>query len=665
MIGRIGLLRKKMETDAFSGVQEGIAMNTDCLKNMSLKARTALAVSGLFFVFAVCASYFTLSYFERKFKESISIQQFSHISSLADDIDDKFRIVQRALITAATQVPGDAWSGTESARRFLDGNGGARSLFDNGLFLVSAEGRLIAESPFNPGHRGMDFSRQEWFQKTGATGKPHISDPYLSSNSLGRPVVVLTVPVLDKVGNLRGMLAGSLDLLGENFLADISKVRIGKAGYLYIIDGNRIMIEHPDKARIMKPAAEPGVNRLYDRAVEGFEGSGETVASQGVLMLTSFKRLQTTSWILAANYPASEVYAPIFTAERYFAAVAVMGTAGLLLVTWLVVRRLMSPLAAVTRHVKQLPEKSGDERLITLDSGDEISVLAAAFNSMIGTLDRQREELRQEVAERRKTQEALAVKNEQLGEINSSLERLVEDSIAEIRKKDLILIQQSRQAAMGEMINNIAHQWRQPLNNLGLIVQSLQLDFETGNLNREEMKAASDKAMDTICFMSQTIDDFRNYFRPDKEKVRFNASRVVTSTLAIIEGSLNRFSIKMEINVTADPVIHGYPNEYAHVILNILNNARDALSEKEIGDPRITITIGTENEKSVVIIADNAGGIPEYVIDRIFDPFFTTKGSDNGTGAGLFMSKEIIDKNMGGRLAVRNTEVGAEFRIEV
>jgi signal transduction histidine kinase len=123
--------------------------------------------------------------------------------------------------------------------------------------------------------------------------------------------------------------------------------------------------------------------------------------------------------------------------------------------------------------------------------------------------------------------------------------------------------------------------------------------------------------------------------------------------------------IAIETRAMGDPVIHGYPNEFSQVLINILLNARDAIEERKVDNPRVTITIDTKDDKAVVIIADNAGGIPEEIMDKIFDPYFTTRGPDKGTGLGLFMSKIIIEKNMNGALTVRNTGEGAEFRIEV
>jgi signal transduction histidine kinase len=234
-----------------------------------------------------------------------------------------------------------------------------------------------------------------------------------------------------------------------------------------------------------------------------------------------------------------------------------------------------------------------------------------------------------------------------------------------LREKEQMLINQSRQAAMGEMIGNIAHQWRQPLNTLGLKIQQLLLFYDMDGFTREFLEQSVGKSMQLIQHMSKTIDDFRNYFRPDKEKVEFKVQEAIAGTLTLIEDSFKSRHIGFELVTKGDPVIHGFRNEFAQVVLNILNNARDVLTEREIKNPKVTITIGSENDRAVVIIADNAGGVPEEIMGKIFDPYFTTKGPQSGTGVGLFMSKTIIESNMGGRLSVRNHGNGAEFRIEV
>jgi C4-dicarboxylate-specific signal transduction histidine kinase len=264
-------------------------------------------------------------------------------------------------------------------------------------------------------------------------------------------------------------------------------------------------------------------------------------------------------------------------------------------------------------------------------------------------LDNQARELRRQQAEQ-------ALRDE-------TLQRL--EAVEALRRQEHILIQQNRQAAMGEMIGNIAHQWRQPLNTLGLFTQRLGFFYGSPSFNQEFLNTSVAKSMEIIQYMSRTIDDFRNFFSVEREKSEFTINEAVSRALTLVEAGFKECSIKIEKEENEDVIIRGFPNEFAQVLLNIFVNAKDAITERNIESPRLKITIGTENGASEVIIADNAGGIPVDIIDKIFDPYFTTKGPQQGTGIGLFMSKNIIEKNMGGRITVRNTDVGAEFRIEV
>ena len=277
-----------------------------------------------------------------------------------------------------------------------------------------------------------------------------------------------------------------------------------------------------------------------------------------------------------------------------------------------------------------------------------------------------------------KNQELLGAKAS-LSSLNRELEnRVIERTAAltqetaerlqameELRKKDEVLMQQSRQAAMGEMIGNIAHQWRQPLNAVGLLVQDLTLSYEYGNFNKAYLDSSTQKIMQMVRHMSQTIDDFRNFFTPDKEKTEFDPRQVVERTLALIDGSLSDKGIQVEVTSGDAPAINGHPNEFSQVFLNIMSNAMDAFSERGCRQPLVSVGISTRGGKAVVTIADNAGGIEPAILGRIFEPYFTTKEQGKGTGIGLFMAKNIVEKSMNGSLTARNCGDGAEFRIEV
>ena len=260
-------------------------------------------------------------------------------------------------------------------------------------------------------------------------------------------------------------------------------------------------------------------------------------------------------------------------------------------------------------------------------------------------------------------EEEIRHKQRRIEELNLTLEQRVLEEVAKNREKDYMLLQQGRLAAMGEMIGNIAHQWRQPLNTLGILIQDLRHAEHYEELNREYLDRSVEEAMKTINFMSRTIDDFRNFFGPDKEKILFSLAEALSMTLSIVGDGFRNNNIKIDLYMQDDADIEGYPNEYSHVLLNILSNAREVLLERGVEAPNVIIKLFRERGVSVITIKDNAGGVKDDLLDKIFYPYFTTK--NHGTGIGLYMSKVIIEKNMGGKLTVKNTGGGAEFRIEV
>lgn len=270
-----------------------------------------------------------------------------------------------------------------------------------------------------------------------------------------------------------------------------------------------------------------------------------------------------------------------------------------------------------------------------------------------------------DITEKRRQDELLAAQQKELEEINNTLEIRISDAVTEMRKKDDILIQQSRLTAMGEMISNIAHQWRQPLNNVGLIVQNLQLAFKLNDLSAEELDEDIAEIMKVLQQISETIDDFRNFFSYEENPSSFIVNEVVALSLSFVEPSLKRKGIWIELDEEPDIVENGYPNEYVQAFLNIILNASDALLDHQVTRPLISIHIFRENGRSIVTVRDNGGGINEDILPKIFDPYFTTKHQSTGVGLGLYMAKMIIDKKMHGSLTARNVEGGAEFRIEV
>jgi len=250
--------------------------------------------------------------------------------------------------------------------------------------------------------------------------------------------------------------------------------------------------------------------------------------------------------------------------------------------------------------------------------------------------------------------------------LNIDLQKKLSKQLEIMRQKDQMLMLQSKQASMGEMLACIAHQWRQPLNGISLITQNLMDGWEFDEFDQEFLYKNCHSTLDLVEFMNNTINDFRDFFRPELAAGDFNLKDIVQKTMRFVEHSLKQSNIDVEMDLK-DITAHGFPNYYSQVVMNIINNARDALEDKKVEKPVIMIKsfISSHSKHAVLTIEDNAGGIKSDVISQIFNPYFSTKTKEKGTGLGLYMSKVIIESNMKGNLTVKNTPSGACFRIEI
>ena len=250
------------------------------------------------------------------------------------------------------------------------------------------------------------------------------------------------------------------------------------------------------------------------------------------------------------------------------------------------------------------------------------------------------------------------IQEQKIEDINRNLKQKIKDALTQNTQQLRLLQQQSKLASMGEMIGAIAHQWRQPLNALNINIQNLDDDFEDGLIDKEFLDNFINKNSKIINFMSKTIDDFRNFYRVDKVKKDFYVKKAIRDVLSIQAVQIRAHNIKIILS-GEDKLIKGYESEFKQVILNLINNAKDAVIENSIKSPKINIEI-LENR---LLIKDNGGGIPANVLSRIFEPYFTTKDQGKGTGLGLYMSKMIIEDNMQGKLSAWNEKGWTVFEI--
>lgn len=318
------------------------------------------------------------------------------------------------------------------------------------------------------------------------------------------------------------------------------------------------------------------------------------------------------------------------------------------------------------QRVKRLQEASGhlaegdlDVRVADLAGGGELGSLGQAFDEMA---------------------RKLASREQELHELNQDLKKRVAEETERRISHERLLARHIRLAAMGEMIGAIAHQWRQPLATLGATVQSLRMAWERGCLDDAFLKKAEADAQKQLYYMSDTIEDFRNFFSPEKVVEVFDVLEKISEVLQLVTAQFANSNVTLEVVAQARKErlkIRGYQNEFKQALLNLVSNAFDAVVERMRGareqrtagtvavSGRVVITLSGAGDWVLVEVGDNGCGIPAEYADKVFDPYFTSKAEGNGTGIGLYMSRLIIEESMGGRISFSSSAEGTLFRIEL
>ena len=248
----------------------------------------------------------------------------------------------------------------------------------------------------------------------------------------------------------------------------------------------------------------------------------------------------------------------------------------------------------------------------------------------------------------------VADKTAELRRLNLSLEQRIAREVEASRRKDRIMFQQARLASMGEMLQNIAHQWRQPLGTLMMIIQSFQSKYLAGKLDEAFIESRVEDAIQVAQNMSHTLEDFRTFFHPHKMRTTFSLRYVIDKAVDLSKYQLKKENISVHVAIREDVHIYGYENEMIHILLNLIHNARDAFADKELLLRKILFVIRQTEDTAFVHVIDNAGGIDEALLPKIFEPYFTTKHKSAGTGVGLYMSQQIIEKHMHGKITCKN-----------
>jgi C4-dicarboxylate-specific signal transduction histidine kinase len=582
----------------------------------------------------------------------IYLSNRSHVTShmleaaraLSMTVDRELASIQAALQVLATSpafASGDLAAVHRQALQVL------RSYPEADIIVADITGQQLVNSYRPYGDPLPKRNTPETVRRIFASGNPIVSDLFFGAVTR-QPLIAIDVPVFS---NGRVIYDLSMTLHSKRVAAILSQGRLPANWFGTILDSKGVLVArtHESQRFVGRP-----LGPFLSKAMSGTpEGATELVNLEGIPAFESFSRSTVSGWAVVIGVPTAVVMA-----EMYEWLWWALGGVALLSLIGIVLAMMIGRRIARSIQLLVTPAR-------TLGNGEP--VIAVGPHSVRETEDVaaalvQASELLQGRAEERdRAQQALVVKQRQLEELNNSLEERISTTVRELRQKDQILIQQSRLAALGEMIGNIAHQWRQPLNALGLLLADIQDTHRANELTTKYLEQNIADGNRLVRKMSSTINDFRNFFRPDKEIVVFSVREQISAAISLVMPSFRNQNIDIRFDAPYDMQLVGFPNEYSQVLLNLLSNAKESIELSGVGAGVISIRLGKRDGLGCVTITDNGGGIPADSMDRIFEPYFSTK--QMGTGIGLYMSKMIIEHNMNGSIEACNVDGGAQFTV--
>ncbi len=602
----------------------------------SLGGRLVVALSVPLLMVILAAWGAIYLHFRPRIVEQVSRQQLGLVDSVALGIEQQLQDATRALEAVALGMPSDQERTPSRVQAYLNQQHALRSLFGYGLVHLDAQGKVVAESPLPPGpsRTGVDLSFRPYFQAARQTKSALVSDPYVSSRTPFHPAILVVVPLLDAGGGFQGILGGQLDLLDtKGFLPRILELKVGSGGYLFLFGHDRTMILHPERNRILQQDVRPGVNRLFDKAIQGWEGAGETVNSQGRTFISAFRKVKGTPWILAANYPAEEAFAPLRRFRAPFLLTLAMATVLLCLVVWQVT-------AHATKDLKRLTELASREDFDTrelpdlgLGGRDEVAVLSSALLLLRARVHTHTQAL--------------------------------ETANADLHQA-LIRADAAHKAKI-EFLANLSHDVRTTTNAVLFMVSSLQ-DPPLGAPQQEYVSTLQQQAQ-TLFTLLNTILDFSKLEAGQVRLELLNFDLRLTLADLTTQWKLATTAKGLEFDFQIDPEVpsnlRGDPTRIRQILSNLVGNALKFTERGRISVLVQTAPVAEPQVRLAFVVRDTGPGIPPERMESLFQPFDqgepATTRRHGGLGLGLSLSRQLARMMEGDLVGTSAVGTGSTF----
>lgn len=525
------------------------------------------------------------------------------------------------------------------------------------IFITNRYGAVVASTSKLT---TFEHNQKYWWQECYANGKGKVFfDDRGYDDSVKGYVLGIVVPIKDR-GNIIGIIKANIKVtaLLKDAIDEYSKINFVKAkvvrtkGLIVYEEGviplsQRVPLSVVKRLKTLKSGSLE-LNSNGKRYLVGYSPIKLSLRSKGIVFGGSKASMDHKLgndgeiWHVLAGINERIIFDGVVKHTLKIFAIGVLFTVIMLLYLFYLISKISKPLVELSEAVKEIGKGEWGIEL-NPQSDDEIGELTKSFMDMLENLKKttaSKKELEKEIQERIKAQ-------------------------GELKKKDKLLLLHAREAAMGEMMGMIAHQWRQPISVMSMAVNNLLVEIELRELKEESARECAKDVLYETSYLSQTIDDFRNFFKPDKEKELIKIKDVFDKSLKIIGKTLENNDIQVDLSGDLDTKVYTYANELSQVFINLFSNTKDAFLENNIKDRYIKAEVKSDKNSIHIEICDNAGGVKDDVMDKIFEPYFSTKNEKNGTGIGLYMCRMIIQKHNQGKIYAKNVKDGVCFVIEL
>jgi signal transduction histidine kinase len=626
------------------------------LRSVSIKWKAVFGVVLVTLTVLGLVSAIQMHYTRQDLTRMLSEQHFAAASRMAKDIDTRLETSRDVLARLASGFPAELLQNQEAARGYFRARPALLASFDD-VIVMMPNGDVVADFPESTNPVAPIVPDHSDIEKLTTTLKPVISQPAFTPRHADAVLQIL-VPILDKERKLAAVLIGVLRLQNRNLLGELAAAKIGKSGVFLIVTKEQTprFVVHPDKKMILQPRpANAAASTL--RALQGFEGSAEDVASSGTPTLYSYKSLKAVNWLLLAVVPLEEAFAPIKDSERRIWLITMLVCVLVVPLVWSAAWVLLSPLSALRDQIEKLRGKHSGHAPVSADRQDEIGDLARTFNSLM--------------QERSAAEAALIAHRDQLN--NMVTERTKDLQLAKEHAEDAKDVAERANQAKSEFLSNMSHELRTPMHAISSFAK-LGLDkVDAGP--RDKLQRYFHNIDASAVRLNHLLDDLLDLAKTESGKMTYTFAQhdicaILRSSMAEFKAMADARGVVLETRDDAGQAMAEVDEvRITQVFANLLSNAIKFSPAGGAVTARVTAESGEQGAGRVVVVfADHGPGIPPAELELIFDKFVQsskTKTGAGGTGLGLPIARELLSAHGGTVSAANRPDGGAEFRIEL